>query len=271
MKVILITFLFIIFANASTQLKKLYIQSQATVYVAFSSAEFKQAVYLFENLFLGKIDTKSQVKLLESFGLRVVNIDENSIAITNEVKRGWGFYIIRNGASKHNLLSIPHRFFDLGTANIGYKFMREYPYKAIAFNTVHRKICDVAHTKYTLFNAFHLAFASVYQDDFIYQWHGFSKLNRKTEAEKKVKSIISTTTLPSKKTVNISECMNTLNYATRVFGKDIFVLGGTTNAQAIILKENGYHNFIHLELNKSFRDDLRSDKSLRNKIQRCLQ
>jgi len=267
MKVILIFLIFLSYMHARIDMqKKTYMESKATIYVPFSISEFEIATSLFENLFLGNDQVYEQAKLL---GLRLIQ-DKEYIIIVDTQKRGWGFYVIRQGAFTNNLLSIPHGFFDLGTAQIGYQLMIKNPYRGIAYNTVHRSISDLAHTKYSLFNAFHKAFALVYKDDYIYQLHGFSNLTRKSETAKNTNAIISTTTLPSKKILRISECLNKINYDTLVFGIDVFELGGTTNSQAAILRNQGYQNFIHLELNKSFREKLISDKLLQKKVQQCL-
>lgn len=270
MKIILIFFLFLSNINAVSQLKQLYIDSKATVYRSLSYSEFEMATSLFQTLLHGQINSERVMHSLQSLGLMLVHLDKYNTAIIDHKKRGWGFYIIRHDIPAQNLISIPHRYHDIGTGSIGYKLMKNHPYRAIAFNTAHRKISDLAHTKYTIFNAFHRAFSLEYKEEFIYQLHGFSKIKHGASDPENVNAIISSTTFPTQQVEKIAQCISSLGYEARVFGKDVFELGGTTNHQSKMLKENGYLNFIHIELNKLLRDNLRSDKILHNKIQRCL-
>ena len=270
MKIILLFLLIISVQYGQSKLRQIYLESKTERYMPLTPRDFEMATTLFKALLKTNISSKIQTQYLETLGLILFQVNQNNTVIIDTKKRGWGFYIIRHSHEARSLLSIPHRFYDLGTANIGYKLMKEYPYKAIAFNTVHRKVMDTAHTEYTLFNAFHLAFSLIYPKEYIYQLHGFSSKNHTIVAAKSTDAIVSTTTFPTIEADNIVQCINELGYNSRLFGKNVFELGGTTNLQAKLLRKKKYQNFIHIELNKQFRDDLYKDSALRKKIKRCL-
>lgn len=270
MKIVLLFFLIISSPHANSQLKKLYRESKTEIYMPLSPEDFDTATALFKTLLKTNIRSKIQTDFLKILGLTLIQINQNDTVIMDTKKRGWGFYMIRHNSEARSLLSIPHRFHDLGTANIGYKLMSEHTYRAIAFNTVHRKVMDAAHTDYTLFNAFHLAFSLIYPKEYIYQLHGFGNKRRTTAAAKNADAIVSTTTFSTIEAENIAQCINSLGYSSRLFGKDVFELGGTTNLQAKILKDIGYQNFMHIELNHTLRNTLSSDRVLRKKIRSCL-
>ena len=212
-------------------------------------------------------------KELATLGLTIVKKTNHFIVLSQKDNLGEGFYIIRSNRSSslQNMLSIPHRFYDKYTGTIGYKLMKTHTYRAIAFNTVHRKIMDSAHTKQTLFNAFHIAFASVYPKDTIYQLHGFNADKRKDVLAKKSQIVLSSTTRePSLKVLDIYNCLREEGYHTLLYGRDIYELGGTTNRQGDTLKKRDFSNFIHIELNAPLRETLSKDSLSRKKLIKCL-
>jgi len=212
-------------------------------------------------------------KKLHALGLNIVKKTKNYIVVAKKNNPAEGFYIIRYNtqATARNMLSIPHRFYDKYTGTIGYKLMKSYHYRAIAFNTIQRKIMDAAHTPQTLFNAFHIAFASLYPDDTIYQLHGFNANKHKDILVKKSQIVLSSTTKQSsQKAIDISYCLKKEGYTTLLYGKEVFELGGTTNTQARTLKNHGFFNFIHVELNALLRERLANNSLSRQKLIKCL-
>jgi len=245
-----------------------FIQSKTKVYQAMSYHEFELGTALFSLLFTNK-NPSLQKEYLHRLKLSLHRY-ENTLVIVDTAKRGWGFYSIKTKISKGSLLSIPHRFNDISTAQIGQKLFLSYPYKAIAINTVSRKVLDMAHSDTTLFNAFHLAFIQNFSQEKTYQLHGFNPKNRTSAKGKTAMAILSSTHSPQTLTQNIATCMQGFQDKVFVYGQDIFELGGTTNAQAKVLKGKAYTAFTHIELSKDFRTRLRNTSSLRSYFHKCL-
>jgi hypothetical protein len=270
MKHIFIFLLSISYIFSSSALKDLYYSSKSNDYLPATKEDFKSSLELFKMIINKETNSTKIENKLYSLGFELDNIDD-LIIIRDKFNRGWGFYILRLEKSRDIMLSIPHRFSDLGSGNIGYKLMLDYPFKAIAFNTTNRKIKDIAHSENTIFNAFHLAFTQTYPKASLYQLHGFAQGKRKNKDAQSTNIILSNTTSNMNGLKKIYDCTHIIgDYNVKIFGKDIFELGGTNNKQASILKSTGYSNFIHIELDKSFRDALLKDKILLKKFQSCL-
>lgn len=252
---------------AKERLVQTYFHSKTSTYSALTPTEYHSAITLFSTLLKQQTLTQSQQKSLLVLGLEVVHYGK-SITIL-KTSKGRGFYLIRK-ANPHtkpaNMLSLPHRFFDTHTGYIGYKMMREHPYRAAAFNTVHRKVMDAAHTDQTLFMAFHIAFASAFPHETIYQLHGFdNKTIHNTD------TIISSTTMrPSSQSRQIDHCLRSQGYKSRLYGENISTLGGTTNTQANTLRDYSYHNFMHIELSKPLREHFKTEIKTRKRLIECL-
>lgn len=257
---------------ADVDVKSLYLQSKTKDYHAITPAEFRKAVNVFESLFrFSAKDLGSQQRSLECLGLEMKAASEGILVIVDTRSQGGGFYLIRQDEKGLPMISVPHRFHDLKTGKIGLALMDKGDFKAAAFNTVHRKTMDAAHTEWTFFNAFHLAFARTYPQSSIYQLHGFSKGKRASVSAQKANMIISSGSVyPSQKAEDCFECIGKLLPTSRLFGKDIFELGGTKNTQYRSLAGSGYDGFVHIEMEKKLRDALADDPQMRSRIGRCL-
>ena len=249
-------------------LKSDFIQSKTKNYTAISLEEFDIGIKLFSLLFAQK-NIPLQNKYLKILKLSVHKY-QNTLVILDTDQRGWGFYIIKHNIKKGSLLSIPHRFYDIGTAQIAKKMFLKFPYKAIAFNTVSRKVMDTAHSKYTLFDAFHLAFVRLFPKQNSYQLHGFTPKTRDSYKAKIAQAIVSSTHIPSTTSKNIVSCMQGFQDHVMLYGEDVFELGGTSNAQGRLLKQEGYRYFTHIELSQTFRKNLKKDALLRKHLYKCL-
>ena len=246
-------------------------QSSARGYTAFSSAEFDKATTFFGLLFRGETNTTKLTPYLIELGLTLERKQEIWV-ISDRKKRGWGVYKIRTTTQSGALISIPHRFFDKGTASIGRKLFKAFPqYHALAISTIHRKIMDMAHTDTTLFNAFHLAFAQRYPEGKIYQLHGFTSSKRRSENLKKADIVVSsTTTRGSFLSRKVKACLSDVGYKTRLFGRDSQELGGTTNAQGKMCRGVGFGGFVHIEMSPTVRQNLQTQESLRKEFHQCV-
>jgi len=271
MKAFILFFLFIPLLFAQYNMKKLYVKSRTKTYKPLTQREYWSAVSLFKSLLKAPVLNETLSKEINQLHLELVKLKKNTYAITDTQREGGGFYIIRYKKVSKSMISIPHRFHDLKTGNIGYKLMRESSYRAAAFNTVHRKTMDAAHTEFTLFNAFHLAFAKTYPQESIYQLHGFSNTKRSTLAAQDAHIIVSSSsrylTAAAQK---VYSCLNKESGKCLLYGKNIFELGGTKNIQSMSLRDEGYRNFVHIELNSLMRDKLKKDAGLRARIAGCM-
>ena len=189
-----------------------------------------------------------------------------SIRETENHRHGRGVYAFRIDAEKLIALQAPHRFNDLMTGTISKKLFCEHSIFAIALNTAHRKEIDLSHTKLHHINAFTSAIIKAQRDIAIVQLHGFTNQN-KTGAAKFAQAIISDTTkFPGRSARQTAlEFKTTFGQDhTRLFPIDVKQLGGTTNRQAQTAHNLGCPDFLHIELNRQFRLQLKQDASVRD-------
>ena len=243
-----------------------YLQSKTRHYQPLTPTEYQQAIGLFSSLLKEANLTTTQQHQLTALGLEIRYHTPHLISIQSHASQGQGIFLIRYTPTAHRMLSLPHRFFDRHTGYIGYKLMRHHPYRAAAFNTLHRKVMDSAHTTQTLFNAFHIAFAKAFPKEAIYQLHGFDNHTIPT-----IDAIVSTTTPhPSTHTLAIAQCFQSIGIPSRLYGTQIQRLGGTTNHQAHTLHRYGYQHFVHIEMSRPLRESLKRTSSSRDALSACL-
>lgn len=264
----LLLFLYLLYTPLCASLKSDFIESKTDNYKAITGDEFETAIKLFSLLFSQK-NPKLQKHYLKMLKLSTHRY-KNTLVIKDTAQRGWGFYVIKHSITEGSLLSIPHRFNDRGTAQIARRLFLTFPYKAIAFNTVSRKVMDTAHTPNTFFSAFHLAFIEHFPKQNTYQLHGFNSQTRQSHKGKIAHAIVSSTHFPTPKTKAIVSCMQHFQDHVMLYGEHIFELGGTNNTQGGILRQEGYRYFTHIELSQSFRKNLRKDAVLRKHLYKCL-
>ena len=180
-------------------------------------------------------------------------------------QHGRGVYAFQTGVKSSIVLQAPHRFNDLMTGSIVIKLFCEQSVAAVALNTIHRSKIDLSHTQLHFINAFTTAVIKAQPDVTILQIHGFTNKG-KTGAAKLAKIIVSDSTkFPGRLARQSAIELKTTFGAepTRLFPIDVQQLGGTTNRQAEIAHGLGCPNFLHLELNREFRDELDADASVR--------
>lgn len=257
---------------AKESLWDIYASTKTEKYQPIDSSTFHKAKACFSHLLKEKKLTPQIQTCLNQLSLSAIEIEPSYIALLEKQSNGRGFYIINTKTKNHHMLSTPHRFFDKKTGAIGFRLFEENPYRAIAFNTVHRHTIDMAHTTNTLFLAFHIAFYNIYKDEYIYQLHGFSNHSRRTQQAKHISMIVSGAQPASFATnEKICSCVEkTLPYSCGLYGRDIFELGATTNVQLNSLEARGFTHFIHIEMNAPLRKSINGSMQLREKFNRCL-
>ena len=249
-------------------LEKLYYKSaNRNSYQEISTQEFLSMQECFYTLL-----SDNNSSCLNEYGFKKVDIDASIYAVVDTKRVGHGFYLIRKSSKSNYLLSLPHRFSDKKTGVIGMRLFRDYSFKGAFFATATRRVKDMAHSKYTPFNAFHIAYAKAYPDSHIYQLHGFTSKKRKTSSGRKAKIILSNGSKNYKQDlVKLSKCLkSSITPDVYIYGKDIMELGATTNAQIHSLHSLGYWGFTHIEMLYSIREELTDKKSIRDIFAKCL-
>jgi hypothetical protein len=182
--------------------------------------------------------------------------------------RGRGFFAFQTGHQSNLVLQAPHRFFDLGSGTIVRKMFQESDCFAAAWNTVHRKQFDLAHQDDHFINAFTRAVLKVNADAAIVQIHGFNS-DKLSGLGSTAKVIVSDSTIyPGRiarsTAANLKQTFGQNNV--RLFPIEVDQLGGTQNAQANVVLNAGSASFLHLEINQSFRKDLKTTRKKRQQF-----
>lgn len=205
--------------------------------------------------------------------------DESSITLEGDNKRLFaiGKVIINKQVDPTVtplMLQAPHQFYDRHTGRIVRALSQDKKVAISLFNTVQRystSNADLTHQKLTLFSAFSEVFLQQFEQGKIVQIHGFSGAKRKTHAAKYADIIISNTTnKPGNYLRQLQGCYsNELGLVTRIFGYDVFELGGTKNKLAQHLKGHNLNRFTHIELSASVRENYSDTAWIRN-FAKCL-
>lgn len=259
-------------ARAAGSLSALLAQaSQDGHYEPATRAELRQAEALFRQMFQRDM---SPARLRDpwrelGFDLAGVEMGGQTIWILREVpeqRRGRGFFALRTGAKLPIALQAPHSFFDTHTRQITRKLFQESQVTAAAWNTVHRKRSDLAHTRDSHFSAFTRAFITAVARPLVVQLHGFAPAKRRSPAAGSADMIISGGTRlppPWARQAAAAWAQQFAYGAVRFFPFEVDELGGTTNAQGEIVRAAGRDGFLHFELSRSLRRRLREEASVR--------
>jgi hypothetical protein len=207
-------------------------------------------------------------RLWQQAGWECRPLAESSVIVVAEKsnqRRGRGIYAIRTDSSSSIVLQAPHRFNDAKTGVIARKIFEEHDVWSMAFNTVHRKEIDLAHTQRHYFHAFTEAVVATRSNAVVIQLHGFSNAG-KTNVGKSASLILSDTTkFPGRHARSVAEELKfTFGKShTRLFPLETRWLGGTDNEQANLMQQLGSVGFLHVEMNPSFRQQLATTASVR--------
>ena len=177
------------------------------------------------------------------------------IAEADQQRSGRGVYAFRIQSKTKLVLQAPHRFFDRRTGTIVADLFQQHDVRAAAWNTVHRKQVDVAHSSRHFINAFTRAMIAHDSTTTTVQLHGFAN-DKKTGASKLADAIVSDATrFPGRQarivTMELKESFG--REAIRLYPLEVRELGGTKNAQAKLLRSLGTSRFLHVEMNADFR------------------
>ncbi|MDH3695066.1 MAG: hypothetical protein OER96_10915, partial [Gammaproteobacteria bacterium] len=271
---------------ASDSLNSVWRDSFVSTYTEPSRSEFKKAKKLFKRQFAGE-DSADLVLDWQEIGYDLMKWQKGDrelfILKENESKRlGRGLFVFPiDGVDGALVLQVPHGKSDLYTGKIAAKLITEHKFLAGAWNTAPRRYeqngvavnADMGKHTQSFFSAFTEALAVARKDTITLQLHGFSGLNRKTEAGANADAIVSPGV---KKSRPLSDAYHAclrqeLGKNVLLYPRDVNELGGTLNISGEILRQYRSHEFIHLELNKGLRDELRKKREIRKHLINCLQ
>jgi len=255
-----------------------------TVYMAPTQTELGQAEALFGQVLGGERsaelsqdwgDLSMQFSALPGAS-GLWRVQEQSSART-----GRGFYAFPGSSPRPWILQAPHGDSDLYTKTIATRLAEETPFAAVAWNTVHRDtpvtgestVADLSHLGDSYFQRLTKAFAAAYPAGRMIQIHGFAQSQRTTEAGQTSDMIVSGgTSTPEPWLVNSANCLKTaMPGVVRLYPSDVTELGGTTNAQGILLRSLGHPGFMHVEMSKPLRQTLRDNANVRAAFTTCIQ
>jgi len=219
-------------------------------------------------------------------------------AIEEETRRtGGGAYVVRVGASTSRpvILQAPHAFFDLGTERIALDLMfagRSWP-RALFVNTVHRYLgadgqrrrqsaspADPCHSPQHLFAVATAAALDVLPGAEVVQLHGFGDDSEETEDTASAASVAQPQAIVSggraavatpRSQAVATRLREALGVDVALFPTEIGRLGGTTNVQGRAILARGAAEFVHIEMSRTLREQLRRDPAARERFAAALQ
>ena len=104
------------------------------------------------------------------------------------------------------------------------------------------------------------------------QIHGFDNNKRKSEAGASASAILSSgSRWVTPHSATVAHCLRkVIQGPVLIYPIEIRELGATRNLHGKILRRYGHEGFIHVELNRSTRERLRSDPVMRGQFTDCL-
>jgi len=274
-----------IFASSFEDIFNLYKNAQTDgIYLEPDDNELNEAKSIFNSIFKNSSNINSMKTSFDKLHLKLtmVNIENKQYYVISEekgYKTGRGFYIFPQKINSKNALQMPHSKKDIHTGKIGLLSFLEGEFAAAAFNSVPRNYkhgskiinADLADFPKSYFISFAIAFARQFPNGYLIQLHGFSTNKRKTNIGKKSRFIVSPGSFDIDMNLKkLDFCLeNKFLTLSSLFPIEIRELGGTKNEIGLALRKTGHNNFIHIEINKSIRDKLVSNKNARLDLIKC--
>lgn len=213
---------------------------------------------------------------LSSGGSTYFGLQESNIGVD---RKGWGSFLVRQGASSSALVQVPHPLADINTPAIGAQSFVGSDARGFLIAGAHRNAngqdtADVAHLSESIFQEVHQSFVENAPNLSVWQIHGFD-IDQHAEFPAGIDAVISSGTgsvtelllgldqridaLEGSWTSHVYNTLNIndpLNIAVNenVAGSVFRSLAGTTNVQQQHTTALG-GQFLHIELEQSFRID----------------
>ena len=241
-------------------------------YVAPSRAELQQAERLFLRSFRGQADVAELSSAWGelNFELLPYQIGDEHVWVLREKPgfyKGRGFYVLRRQNAVPIAIQAPHSFYDAHTRAIAVRIFRESVSAATAWNTLHRSIADLSHSRGNYMDAFTRAFATAHSTAMVVQLHGFAQEKRRTEAAASADLIISAGTMYPSRWLQDAAALFQQHFdhgTVRLYPHETVELGGTTNVQGAVLRAAASNGFMHVEMSDPLRRKLRDNRSIRH-------
>ncbi len=268
-------------ACSAVPLADLLEQSTGTRFAAASPAEIARASALFEAHFHAPQDSASLGEPWQKLGfeLHPACAGNELYWVVHEAPQqrvGRGLYAFAQHPRRDTVLQAPHRFHDRHTGDIQLALLAQGGFRAAAWNTVRRRLddqdADLAHLDSSHFRAYTQALARARPGSRLLQLHGYSVSKRRTEAGRTAQFIVSSgRTLVTEPVRRLHACMaQGFGPGVRLFPATVSELGGTRNRIGEAFRNLEQNGFIHLEINRAQRDQLRADASHRQRLIQCL-
>lgn len=232
-----------------------------------SAEELIEAEALFRRTLAGKEETASLREDWRKLNFDLLPVREQGADLlvlreAAEHKTGRGYYVFRRGPALAIALEAPHSTDDLHTGPIALRLFARGEAAAGAWNTVPRARGDLAHLSASWFQVFTRAFAETHKQGLFVQLHGFEMGKRLSEAGMDAEMILSNgTKQPPGWLLHLAQLFRAeFGEKVKVYPRDIRELGGTTNAQALMLQDMGRDRFAHVEMSLPFRKRLREEE-----------
>ena len=269
-----------------TTLETQWRNSQSPTYQAPSAAELAQAEQLFQRTFTRTTDaTLAADWAVLGFQWERVDVNGRTFTVLRERPdqlQGRGFYAFSAAADGAPILQAPHPLSDRHTGVIALRLFESGSFTAGAWSTAPRRYetdddqvvnADMAHLPESYWIAFSRAAVRSRPASAVIQWHGFASEKRKTAAGRQAGAIVSAgQQQPTRSAVQTARCLDAV-FAEPVllYPDQIKELGGTTNQIGQVMRALGSTGFVHIELARPLREQLRVNFELQHQLGRCLE
>ena len=249
--------------------------AQARPFVA-SQSQISTFESLFKQTLLCKEIDAELIQCWRETGWRV-NLDDSNanVVIISEQpgqRSGRGIYAVRLSSTSPVSLQAPHRFYDEGSGLLVRKLFEEHDVRAAAWNTIHRREIDLAHCNEHYINAFTRAVIRANGKSITAQIHGYNGSKQSGPAVDSLAIVSDTTRYPGRLAMQSATQLKESFGGTAIllFPVETDVLGGTKNRQAQVARNSGSNEFLHIELNAPFRQQLLENANSRGVLLRSL-
>lgn len=243
-----------------------------------STSEIERMTRLFISTFAHDADFDDLQTRWDGEGLELVSAKRATESFwvlqeKDEGRFGRGIVAFRRSDSVPLMLQAPHSFFDHDTDEVALRLFLQSRCRVCFWNSVHRRIADLADEEDSILNALTVAFAETWPHGRTVQLHGFYNDPKQPRFDQSVNLIISQgTDTPTSRFLHFAqsfrqECMP---FQAAVYPQDVRALGGTLNRQRHVLMDEGSEDFVHLEMSPEFRQAILEDQELRGRLGRAL-
>lgn len=222
--------------------------SRAQIYRAPTAVEHDALVRAFESALDGQLDAK-----WGDLGFELQRFPP-TVALRDASLRGWGGYVVREGAARALVVQAPHADSDRLTGDIALRIATATGARVTALNSAPRYVpgADQAHAPRGPFAA--LGLAATRAGHATVQLHGFGEDTAHRYALADDAVVVSNgTTAPDAELRSTSACLQSAGFDARLFPEHAAYPGGTRNAVGAVIRGAGTARFVHLEIGARLR------------------